>query len=157
MLHLPICRVTQTLNPRCRSKSKSGGLRAARLQAIRAEIRASLDGDHSTSALASRHNVSTRYIRKMFETEGTTVAQFVLVLRLEQVHRRLSDPRHDHRTIAEIAYEAGFGDISTFNRAFRARYDMTPGEICGEFRNDGTKPTTNDQRPLIFRSPTDFL
>jgi AraC-like DNA-binding protein len=40
----------------------------------------------------------------------------------------LADPDHDRQTIAALAYEAGFGDLSYFNRAFRRRFGMTPGE-----------------------------
>jgi len=38
------------------------------------------------------------------------------------------------RRISDIAYDAGFGDLSYFNRVFRRRYDATPSEI----RNAGS-------------------
>jgi AraC-like DNA-binding protein len=40
----------------------------------------------------------------------------------------LSDPRHDALSITDIAYLAGFGDLSHFNRSFRQRYGATPRE-----------------------------
>jgi len=40
----------------------------------------------------------------------------------------ITDPRFFERPIAAIAFEAGFGDLSYFNRAFRRRYRMTPSE-----------------------------
>lgn len=106
----------------------SGGLRAARLQALMQDIQDNLAGDVSAGALAMRHRVSSRYVHKLFESVGSSVSRYVLGLRLEAVHRRLNDPGLRGRTIAEIAYEVGFGDISTFNRAFRARFGMTPGD-----------------------------
>ncbi|RUX33774.1 helix-turn-helix domain-containing protein, partial [Mesorhizobium sp. M7A.F.Ca.CA.002.09.1.1] len=33
------------------------------------------------------------------------------------------------RSITAIAYEAGFNDLSYFNRAFRRRYDATPSDV----------------------------
>ena len=109
-----------------REHSTTEGLRAARLHALKADIASNLATDLSASALARRHQVSPRYIHKLFESEGTTVSQYVLGLRLEAVWRRLGDPGLRERTIAEIVYAAGFGDISTFNRAFRARFGLTP-------------------------------
>ena len=41
----------------------------------------------------------------------------------------LRDPRFAERTITAIAYEAGFGDLSYFNRAFRRRYGETPSDV----------------------------
>ena len=65
----------------------------------------------------------------LFETEGTTFSQFVLARRLSLARRMLADPWLDHQAIAAIAYEAGFGDLSYFNRAFRRHFGMTPGEV----------------------------
>jgi AraC-like DNA-binding protein len=33
------------------------------------------------------------------------------------------------RSIAEIAYAAGFGDLSTFNHAFRRHFGCTPSDV----------------------------
>ncbi|MER9406920.1 helix-turn-helix domain-containing protein [Mesorhizobium caraganae] len=105
------------------------GIRAARLRAIKADIESNLaSGDVSSDALAGRHRVSPRYIRKLFEGEGTSLSQFVLGRRLALVCRKLADPRLAHRTIGAIAFDAGFGDLSTFNHAFRRHFGMTPSE-----------------------------
>jgi AraC-like DNA-binding protein len=106
------------------------GLRAARLRAIKADIVRNLrDGDVSVNALAVRHRMSGRYIQRLFESEGTTLSRFVLGQRLVQVHRSLTDPRHADRAISTIAYDAGFGDLSTFNREFRRHYGATPSDV----------------------------
>jgi AraC-like DNA-binding protein len=41
----------------------------------------------------------------------------------------LSDPRHAGFTISAIAYAAGFGDLSYFNRALRCRYGGSPFDV----------------------------
>jgi AraC-like DNA-binding protein len=41
----------------------------------------------------------------------------------------LTDPRCSERTVSSIAFDAGFGDLSYFNRAFRRRYGATPSDI----------------------------
>jgi AraC-like DNA-binding protein len=106
------------------------GLRAARLRAVKADVRANLPGgDVSVAAVAQRHGITPRYLHMLFEDEGATFSQFVLWQRLELACNMLADPGHDHLSIAAIAYGAGFADLSHFNRAFRSRYGATPGEV----------------------------
>jgi AraC-like DNA-binding protein len=110
--------------------AKGRGVRAARLCAIKADIiQRFRDDDVSPAALALRHGLSTRYIQMLFESDGTTLSKFVLGQRLAQVHRMLTDPRQGHRLIGTLVYEAGFGDISTFNREFRRHFGATPSEV----------------------------
>lgn len=105
------------------------GLRAARLRVIKDDIERNLAGDAGAQALARRHGVSGRYIRKLFESEGTSLSRFVLARRLAAVHRMLSSRQCAHLPISSLAYDAGFSDLSTFNRAFRARFGATPSDI----------------------------
>jgi len=105
------------------------GISAARLQAVKADILKSLGSrDLSLNALAARHRVTPRYVQRLFEREGTSLTDFVLGERLARVHLLLRDSRHAQRTISDIAFEVGFGDLSYFNRAFRKRFGMTPSE-----------------------------
>jgi AraC-like DNA-binding protein len=46
-----------------------------------------------------------------------------------QVDDSLCDRRLAARSITSIAYEAGFGDLSYFNRAGRRHYNATPSDI----------------------------
>ena len=105
------------------------GVRAARIRAIKADIAQNLQWDLTADILAARHRVSPRYIRKLFEDENTSLSQFVLGQRLIRVYRMLGDPRYAHLTIGAIAFEAGFGDLSTFNRYFRRHFGVTPSDI----------------------------
>jgi AraC-like DNA-binding protein len=109
------------------------GLRAARLRAIKADIIANLGArELSLAAVAARQNISPSYVRKLFETDGTSFTDFVLGQRLARAHRLLGDPRSAGRAIGDIAFAAGFGDLSYFNRAFRRRYGAAPGEVRGQ-------------------------
>jgi AraC-like DNA-binding protein len=110
--------------------ANSRGVRAARLHAIKRDILANLAGrDLSLDALAKRHHISPVYIRKLFETENSSFSRFVLEQRLARAHRTLSKPRLADGAIGKVALEAGFGDLSYFNRAFRRRYGATPSEV----------------------------
>jgi AraC-like DNA-binding protein len=117
-----------------------GGLQAARLHAIKQDILAHLGRpDLSVNAVATRQGISPRYIQKLFDLEGTTFTEFVLSERLSRARRMLADPRFAGRTIASIAYDAGFADLSNFNRGFRQRYGMTPSDVrAAGTRNGGT-------------------
>jgi AraC-like DNA-binding protein len=108
------------------------GLRVARLRAIKADVVRNLrDGDVSVTALAGRHGLTTRYIQRLFEGDGTTLSKFVLGQRLAQAYRMLADPGQGDRTIGALAFEVGFGDLSTFNREFRRHYGATPSDVRG--------------------------
>jgi AraC-like DNA-binding protein len=113
-----------------RAIAEGRGIAAARLQAIMTEICSHLgDGDLSVSKIARHHRVTPRYIHKLFENEGLTFSSFVLGQRLSHAHRILSDPHLADRNICSVAFDAGFGDLSYFNRTFRQRYAATPTEI----------------------------
>jgi AraC-like DNA-binding protein len=110
--------------------SRDQSVRAARMSAIKADIERSLtDSALTTDALAARHGISTRYLHMLFEREPLTYSQFVLERRLSLAYERLRSPRYASRTIASIAADAGFADLSYFNRTFRRRYSITPSEL----------------------------
>jgi AraC-like DNA-binding protein len=108
------------------------GIRAARLRAIKSDIEAHLTyGDLSPGVVARRQGVSDSYIRKLFAGEGTSFSQFVLSRRLVRAQRMLTDRRWSDRSVAWIAFETGFGDLSYFNRTFKRFYGNTPSEVRG--------------------------
>jgi AraC-like DNA-binding protein len=79
--------------------------------------------------------VTPRYVHKLFETEGITFTQFILDRRLDRAYRSLRDLRFANRSITSIAYDAGFGDLSYFNRTFRRHYGATPSDIRNSTRD----------------------
>ena len=106
------------------------GIPAARLRAIKTHIVQNLtDRDLSIDTVALRHGISARYVRMLFEGDATTFSEFVQVQRLNQVYRMLTDPRFSDRTVSSLASEAGFGDLSYFNRCFRRIYGATPSDV----------------------------
>jgi AraC-like DNA-binding protein len=103
------------------------GVRAARLHAIKADIRDNLHRHDATlEDLARRQGISASYVRRLLGDDGTSYTDFVLEQRLVRARRLLLDARSSGRTISAIAFECGFGDLSYFNRVFRRRYGMTP-------------------------------
>ena len=114
---------------------KLRGPAAARLRAIKADIVENVCSRELTIvSIAGRHQVTPRYVRKLFEGEGVTFSEFVLAQRLARARRMLADVRHDAETISAIAFACGFGDLSYFNRVFRRLYAATPTAVRGAAR-----------------------
>jgi AraC-like DNA-binding protein len=78
--------------------------------------------------IARAHFISTRYLHKLFEPEGTTVAAYIRTRRLEGARRDLADPELAGQPIAALAGSWGFADPARFSRAFRAVYGCSPTE-----------------------------
>jgi AraC-like DNA-binding protein len=113
------------------------GVRAARLRAIKADIVENLTNRQlSIDSVAARHGVTPRYVSRLFESDATTFSEFALVQRLNRARRMLVDPRFSDRTVSSVAFEAGFGDISYFNRAFRRLYGATPSDVRAEAQSE---------------------
>lgn len=109
--------------PRCVSP-------AARLAAIKQDVLARLTESGLSSADLSRmHGLSERYIRELFQREETSFSEFLRHARLDRALQALRDPRNKACKVSEIAYNAGFGDLSNFNHEFRRRFGGTPSEI----------------------------
>jgi AraC-like DNA-binding protein len=103
------------------------GVRAARIEAIKADL--TRDATLNLDQLAARQSVSARYVQMLFEEAGTTFSDFVLERRLDLARSMLTSPRYATWSITAIALEAGFGDLSHFNRRFKRRFLMTPSDL----------------------------
>jgi AraC family transcriptional activator of tynA and feaB len=87
-----------------------------------------VDSNISAAALALKFHCSERYVHKLFSTTGLTVGEHINNKRIQLCTRNLLDSRRE-RTVAEIAYAAGFRDISYFNRLFKRSLGMAPREF----------------------------
>src|SRR6185295_769973 len=91
--------------------------------------------DLSVGLVAAHLGLTPRNLQRLFESEGTTFSEFLLSQRLSRAHHMLTEPRLAQSPVGAIAYDAGFGDLSYFNRSFKRRFGVTPRDV----RNDGTK------------------
>jgi AraC-like DNA-binding protein len=94
------------------------------------------DREHSVGSLARKAGLSRYHFLRTFERlTGVTPHQYVLRTRLREAAVRLSDSRTDPRiSILDIAFDCGFGDVSNFNRAFRAEFGINPRAYHSEAR-----------------------
>jgi AraC-like DNA-binding protein len=101
--------------------------RQTRLAAILLIIESqSSDPDLSATSVATLLGVTPRYVHLLLEETGRSFTHHVLERRLEKAAALLRDPQWRDRKIADIAAEAGFTDLSYFNRAFQRRFGATP-------------------------------
>lgn len=114
--------------------ARQRGLSAAQLHLVQNEALKNLSDDTLTiELLARRCGVSLRQVQRLFERAGATFTEFLLEQRLLLARKMLLAPGNRHSKISAIASDAGFGDLSYFNRVFRRRFSTTPSEL----RNSG--------------------
>ena len=87
------------------------------------------DVDLSPATTARRLGVSVRWLHGMFAGQERSYAATVRRFRLERAWRDLRDPARGHLRVIDIAADAGFGDVTSFHRAFRREYGRTPGQL----------------------------
>lgn len=81
------------------------------------------------ATLAARFRCSERYVHRLFASTGRSVGEHVNERRIAACTRKLLDSTAAHKTIAEIAFAAGFRDISHFNRLFKRCNGLAPREF----------------------------
>jgi AraC-like DNA-binding protein len=110
--------------------ARGRGLAAAQLMVMKRYVMDQLsDPKLSVRDVAARHGVSVRYVQQLFERSGTTFTKFLSEQRLLSAYQRLTNALLRAATVTQIASDCGFGDVSTFNRAFRRRFGATPSDI----------------------------
>lgn len=96
----------------------------ARVTRVVREIERQPDGQLTLGALAREARLSRYHFLRTFEhLTGVTPHQYVLRTRLRHAATRLID---EPGRILDIALDCGFGDVSNFNRAFRAEFGVSP-------------------------------
>ena len=83
----------------------------------------------SPPAIAAAQYISVRYLHKLFETQQTTVADWIRRRRLERCRRDLLDPALRLEPVSAIAARWGLPSAAHFSRLFRAAYGLPPGEF----------------------------
>ena len=124
-----IIELVQTLTPRSNNDfGRSQALAAARVAAMR-EVMANRfrDPDLSMRDVASAVGISERSGYLAFTTCSLVFSELLSALRLDRAKEMISSSIQ--MRIVDIAFACGFGDLSHFNRSFRAKYDATPTEV----------------------------
>ena len=97
-----------------------------RLQKVIRYIELNLQLTLTTDELAKEACYSSFHFHRLFKAcTGETVYGFRKRLVLEQAAKKLM---HNSHSITDIALQAGYDNQSSFNKAFRQQYGVTPGQ-----------------------------
>jgi AraC-like DNA-binding protein len=114
----------------------------SRLHSVLAYLSENAGGPVSQSEAARLVHLSPAAFSRFFRrAAGKTFQAYVTDLRLSEACRQLLESK---RTISEIAFDAGFGNLSNFNRSFRIARGMSPGA----FRRQAL-PMAHDRGGLV--------
>jgi len=107
---------------RCSKSAPAGAV--ARVTRILRRVESQPAAELSLASMARDARLSPWHFLRTFEgITGITPHQYVLRTRLRLAATRLAA---DSDRVIDIALDCGFGDLSTFNRAFRAEFGVTP-------------------------------
>lgn len=96
----------------------------ARVTRVLRAIERHPDAGHTLQSLAREARLSPyHFLRAFRQVTGVTPHQYLLRARLREAVVRLADER---ARVLDIALDCGFGDVSNFNRAFRAEFRVSP-------------------------------
>ena len=87
--------------------------------------------------IADAQHISTRYLHKLFEAEGTTVSAWIRHRRLHRCSNDLRDPALAGRSVSAIAARWGLPDAAHFSRLFRAAFGVSPRDFRLGVRAEG--------------------
>ncbi len=102
------------------------------------------DAGLTLASLAQEAGLSSYHFLRTFQRlTGLTPHQYVLRARLREAAMRLAiEPAR----VIDIALDCGFGDISNFNRVFRAEFGVSPRDYRREV---GRGPRSSRNRDLV--------
>ncbi|MEX0981825.1 MAG: AraC family transcriptional regulator [Bacteroidales bacterium] len=88
-----------------------------------------LNRELSISDLAADIQISRHFITEVINNHmGKNFYLLINEYRIEEVKRRLHDPKYKNLTILAIAYDSGFNSKSAFNTVFRQMTGKTPSQ-----------------------------
>lgn len=85
------------------------------------------DPDLGAEQIAAAHYISVRHLYKVLADGGIGLADWIRTRRLEACRHDL-ETSSTSTTIATVARRNGFSNMSSFSRAFRAEYGLSPRE-----------------------------
>ncbi len=113
-----------------RGLSKSAPIPSAdaRISEILNYLKNNFRGPCELSTAASRFSLSPEHFSRLFKKEtGLNFSEYRTMLRLREAERLLKSG--SHRTVTEVASEAGFNDSNYFSQKFKEHYGVSPSRL----------------------------
>ncbi|MFG2356323.1 helix-turn-helix domain-containing protein [Streptomyces sp. NPDC048521] len=112
------------------------------------------DQELAPESVAAAHHISVRYLHRLFEEEGITVARLIQRRRLQECARELARGGSTAPAVAAVGQRWGFVNPAHFSRVFRGAYGHSPREwrrlrTAGVLRDEesGGTPPAAVRRP----------
>ncbi|WP_433781568.1 helix-turn-helix domain-containing protein [Actinomycetospora sp. CA-101289] len=105
------------------AESLNATLRVRILEYVRAHL---YDPRLNGAQVAAEHHISVRQLYKVLADGDVTFTDWIRERRLEECRTELSGPSPRAVTVEAVARRWGFVNMSSFSRAFRAAYGMSP-------------------------------
>lgn len=81
--------------------------------------------------LAQEHNMSSRYLRKLFvQSTGLSAIDYITALRLEKAKDLLKNSKN---SVSQIALDVGYNSCQYFSSIFKNKIGITPGEFRKQY------------------------
>ncbi len=95
-----------------------------------------LDSDISLNSIAKKLSISSRQLSQVInENEQKNFSEFINHYRIKKAKTLLVDPNYANEKIATIAYDCGFGNVTSFNLAFKGETRLTPSQYRNRFKD----------------------
>jgi len=117
------------------------------LKKIHQNIEDNFDGENFTvKELADNVGISRSMLhRKLIKLTGKSASDLIKETRLKRAKALLEN---DVATVSEIAYKVGFSSPSYFNKVFKKRYGVSPGDV-----RKGSADLPDEQLEGLIRVP----
>jgi len=94
-----------------------------------------LDSELKMGKVAQKLGIPARDVSQAInEIEQQNFSEFVNRHRIAKAKDLLVDPAYSQQKIASVAYDCGFGNVTSFNLAFKAATQLTPSQYRKKFR-----------------------
>lgn len=120
-------RAMRAAEERCKAMLRQVRVRRRWTGWCRTMLRESEDSRPTLGELARIANLSPRTLARYLAAEGANFRDLSLGVRTERAQRLLAE---GDRSVTQVAYRLGYGDVASFVRAFRRRTGRTPGSIA---------------------------
>jgi AraC-like DNA-binding protein len=96
-----------------------------------------LDGELTLQKLSDKLGITKHHLTQILNTKLIrNFYAFVNEYRIEEVKRRLADPKNRNLKIMSIAYDSGFNSKTSFNTIFKNHTGMTPSEFLEKVQGE---------------------
>ena len=110
-------------------------VQSARMRQIKKYIDSNLGNPLlNPDRIAKANQISVRSLHYLFKGDGQSVSDYIWSRRLERCRQEIEIGLAAHRSLTDIAMDAGFNSLSHFSSMFRKRYGMPPTDLRRNLR-----------------------